>query len=471
MTTIQQIETTQVTTLPRIKMKEKLGFGAFSTASNVVYQFRSLYYLFFLTNVLMLDVKWAGYIATIGMFWDAINDPMVGFWAANHRFKNGEHFRPMALWFALPWAVTIVLMFTNFGVGRTATIVIAIAIYLLFELFNTFVGIPYNSMAGLATDLDEDRRSINVFRNLGGGVGSAIGAVACLPLLRLFGGLDAKGNLNPDGGSRGFFLVAVVMGLVCIIGCLAHYFTTRERVEPIADEEEHLSFRRILGMLLRSRIWVLNTLYILCYGVINLMLMSSITYYATYILGSTAAATMIQAAYLVASLLSSFLVSPIDKAIGRKKTMILAAFFFILGKIWFVIDPFSIGAIYVNAVSVGIAVTITFVMFNTNRNNIVDLIEWKEGRRLDSMVSTVDNLASKSATAMATLAMTHVLSLKGFDSTLNVQPDAVVRSINAFLGWVPMIIGGIMLLIVSFMNIEEEMNTMHQEKKAAGLGS
>jgi Na+/melibiose symporter-like transporter len=72
---------------------------------------------------------------------------------------------------------------------------------------------------------------------------------------------------------------------------------------------------------------------------------------------------------------------------------------------------------------------------------------------------------------MATLAMTHVLSLKGFDSTLNVQPDAVVRSINAFLGWVPMIIGGIMLLIVSFMNIEEEMNTMHQEKKAAGLGS
>ena len=39
-----------------IKLPEKLGFCAVSTASNVVYQFKSLYYLFFLTNVLFLDV-------------------------------------------------------------------------------------------------------------------------------------------------------------------------------------------------------------------------------------------------------------------------------------------------------------------------------------------------------------------------------------------------------------------------------
>ena len=180
--------------LPRIRFPEKLGFCTFSTASNVVYQFKSLYYLFFLTNVLKIDVFVAGVILTIGTIWDAINDPIIGFWAVNHKFKTGERCRPLAIWFAIPWAITVVLLFTDFNVVPKLTVVLSLVIYLVFELFNTLVGIPYNSMAGLATNLDADRRSINVYRNLGGCFGSGIGAVACLPLLKLFGGLDAGGG-------------------------------------------------------------------------------------------------------------------------------------------------------------------------------------------------------------------------------------------------------------------------------------
>ena len=77
-----------------IKAVEKIGFGTFSTASNVVYQFKSLYYLLFLTNVIGINVVHAGMIIAIGTVWDAINDPMVGYWAVNHTFKNGEKCRP-----------------------------------------------------------------------------------------------------------------------------------------------------------------------------------------------------------------------------------------------------------------------------------------------------------------------------------------------------------------------------------------
>ena len=84
-------------TIPRLKFPEKFGFFTFSTASNVVYQFKSLYYLFFLTNVLKIDVLAAGLILTIGTIWDAINDPLIGFWSVNHKFKNGERCRPFAL--------------------------------------------------------------------------------------------------------------------------------------------------------------------------------------------------------------------------------------------------------------------------------------------------------------------------------------------------------------------------------------
>ncbi len=456
--------------LPRIRLSEKLGFCTFSTASNIVYQFKSIYYLFFLTNVLKIDVLIAGTILTIGTVWDAINDPLIGFWSVNHKFRSGERCRPMALWFSVPWAITVVLLFTDFSLVPTATVVVAILAYIVFETFNTFVAIPYNSMAGLATNLDADRRSINVFRNLGGCLGSGIGAVACLPLLKLFGGLDDKGNLIDGKSARGFLLTAIVMGVICIAGCLVHYFTTKERVKPIKSDEEKLSVPVVTKMLFKNRSFVLNMLYILCYGVVNLLLMSCITYYATYIIGSTGAATIIQAVYLVVSVGVSFLVGPIDNRLGRKKTMLLAALIGIVGKIWFIIDPFSLGAIYVNAITAGVAITIAFVMFNTNRNNIVDLIEWSDGRRLDSLVSTADNLIAKLGTAGATLGITAVLSANGFDAKLEdvglSQPDSAIGAICFLLGWAPFIFSALMFLIVLFLPIEAETKKMHEERNA-----
>ncbi|MDD4312007.1 MAG: MFS transporter, partial [Eubacteriales bacterium] len=151
---------------------------------------------------------------------------------------------------------------------------------------------------------------------------------------------------------------------------------------------------------------------------------------------------------------------------GRKKTMLLAAVLFILGKIWFVINPFSLGAIYVNAISVGIAITITFVMFNTNRNNIVDLIEWQSGRRLDSLVSTADNLASKLAVAGATQLVAVALSANGFNANLTEQPANAIATINAVLGWVPMAVAAVMLVVILFLNIEKDTKNMLEEKAA-----
>lgn len=146
--------------------------------------------------------------------------------------------------------------------------------------------------------------------------------------------------------------------------------------------------------------------------------------------------------------------------------MLFAAALFILGKIWFVINPFSIGAIYVNAITVGIAITITFVMFNTNRNNIVDIIEWQSGRRLDSMVSTADNLASKLAVAGATQLVAVALSVNGFDANLKTQPAGAIHTINAILGWIPMLVAAVMMVVIFFLNIEDDTKKMIEEKAA-----
>lgn len=440
----------------KIGLGEKLGFCAFSGSNNIVYQFKSLYFLFFLTNVVKINVFWAGTIFTIGMIWDAINDPLIGYFAVNRKFKNGESVRSFALWYSIPWAATVVLLFTDFGATEVISIIVSLVVYLAFEVFNTFVGIPYNSMAGLATNRDSDRRSINVFRNLGGCIGSAVGAVACMPLLKIFGALDGTGNLKPDTAAFGFLMVAVVMGVIIVAGSFTHYFTTRERVKQISEESARMSIKMVLGMLFRCKSWIFNTIYIICYMVINMLLMTCLTYYATYVLGSTAAAMPLQAVYLAAYLLTSFFVGAVDKKLGRRKTMMLGALIAIIGKIWFIIAPAAPGSIYLNAVTVGIAVTFAFVLFNTNRNNIVDIIEADNGRRIDSMIASADNLASKLAVAGATQLVAILLANAGYDAKLAVQPVAAINVINNMLGWAPGIVSVVMLVSAYFLPIEKE---------------
>lgn len=59
------------TEIEPIGLAEKLGFGTFSAASNVVFNFKDLFYLFFLTNVMGLKIAHAGIITAVGILWDA----------------------------------------------------------------------------------------------------------------------------------------------------------------------------------------------------------------------------------------------------------------------------------------------------------------------------------------------------------------------------------------------------------------
>lgn len=447
---------------PKMPFREKAGFAAFSASNNIVYQFKSLYYLFFLTNVLGIGIGLAGTVFAIGTIWDAVNDPLIGYAALNHTFKSGEKIRPYILT-SVPWAFSIVLLFAAFRGSEAIKVAAALVIYFVFEALNTYCGIPYNSMGAVATNRDEDRRSLNVYRNIGGCLGTAIGALACLPLLRLFGAMDAAGNLT-DGAKRGFILTASVMGVICIIGAAIHYFTTKERVHQAEENEERIPFKEVVRMLTRSNSFLRNTLYIICYGCSNTLLLTSLTYYATYVLGSTSAATGIQAVYLAVSLIMSVFVSMIDKRLGRRKTMMFGAVFYIISKVWFIFAPANRIAMFVNAAGVAVGVAITFVMFNTNRNNIVDLIEEKEGRRLDSMVSTVDNLAAKLAQSLVTWLIGVTLAAAGYNAELTIQPPAVITTLNALIGVVPMLFGVAMFFVVRGFKIEEEIKALNEKR-------
>lgn len=440
----------------KVKFKEKFGFLTYSMSLNISYNLKGMYYLTFLTLVLGIDVGVAGTMLMIGTIWDAINDPLIALYCNNHTFKNGEKIRPYTLYCCVPWAISLVLVFIDLHLNPQTYFFVGLAIYFIFEGLYTFLCIPYNSLASVSTHDDSDRKSINAFRSLGGVLGTGIGAVAILPIIKLFGGLKDHKVWNASDAPA-FTKAAVVLGLVCIIGALFHYFTSCERIKQDPDNEKKIGFIEAYKRLFKCKSWILNMAYILCYGVINALIMNNINYYASFILGSSSLALPIQAVYLVFALIIAIITPKIDAVLGRKKTMLFAALIQIIGKIPFILNPGSIINVFINAATFAIGATITFVMFNTNRNNITDILEYQNGFRMDSMVGAGDNLITKLAEAGSNKLMTASLAAAGFLSTASVQSASAQKAITSLMGVVPTIFAILSVVVIIFMDVNKEL--------------
>ena len=450
-----------------IGLLEKLGFMSFSASTNIVFNFKSTYYKFFLTSILLIDPVAASNMALVSTFWDIANDPLIGVWADNIRFKSGEKVRPWLKYIAVPYAVGMVLLFTDFGVSERWDIILGLTVFFFYEIVNTFRGIPYNGMGALASPNDEGRKSINAFRSLGACIGSGIGAVAVPMIVKAFGGLKDHKVIN-SSDSPAIFKSAMFMGVLIILGCLLHYFTTKERVRQVSDNTEKVGIVDTYKMLFRCKSWVRNMFYVMCYGVSTCLLTSSITYYCAYVLNNSSLATPIMAAYLAASIVFSIITPRIDSLLGRKKAMGLAAILQVVGKIPFILAPNSIINAFINAVFTGMGLTMTFVLFNTNRNAISDIVEVQNGRRMDAMVSTGDTLVSKIAEAAVDKLFLVALAAAGFSAKLAdeglLQNIATQNTINALLGWIPALVGILMFICCIGIDTDKELREAIAEK-------
>ena len=442
-----------------VGMPERLGFLGFSASSNIVSIFRSTYYKYFLTSVLLINPIAVSNMVLIGSIWDIVNDPLLGVWANNIHFKSGEKVRPWIKYIAIPFPIGMVLLFTDFGVNERWDIILAMVVFFFYEIANTFRGIPYNGMGGLASNDDTDRKTINAYRSLGACLGSGIGSV-CVPMIvKMFGGLrDHKVINSSDAGAM--FKSACLMGVLIFIGSMLHYCTTKERVKQVSDKEENIGIIDTYKMLFKCRSWVANMLYVMMYGISIGIMTSAITYYSAYVLNDSSKATLIMAVYLVASLIMSVVTPKIDNVIGRKKTMGVAALLLVIGKIPFILSPLNMAFTYLNAFTSGVGVTMSFIMFNTNRNNISDIVEVQNGRRLDTMVSTGDNLASKIAEAAVDKLFLVLLAAAGFNAALadigQTQNKPTQNMICALLGWIPALIAVVMFFITQRIDTQKE---------------
>jgi len=446
----------------KIGFGEKLGHGAFSISCNIVIQFVVTFVLFFYTDVFGIPPAAAGMILAVGMVWDGLTDPIVANFSDNRRFKNGDRVRPLMKYVCVPLTIVTIIIFTPIALSPTLSIVYCLIIYLMYDSLTTLLRLPSFALPTLATNDQPDRLSLNTYISGGATLGAVLASVLCWPLVRLFSGTDAAGNLvNPQ---IGFPLTAAVIGGFVIGGSLWCYFTSKERVRPKKEDEEKLNLLRSFKLVITNHNFRWNAGFSTLYFVNNSLLTTTLVYYCIYVFNDPGLVTLVMAIFAIGSILALPVIRRIDQKLGRRRAMMLGAFLIIISKIPFVLFPYNVITMYINAFIMGLSVALNIVTFSVTRAEVADHIEHVHNRRIDSMVVNFNGLANKCGTALTILAIGLVLQFSGYQAHLSVQPQSVTTSLIGIIGWAPIVLSAVMLFCASKITIEDVVNQMNMEE-------
>jgi GPH family glycoside/pentoside/hexuronide:cation symporter len=195
------------------------GSGEFGFAS--IGMMRSVFYAFYLTDVVGLDPRLASFGALVGLIWDSINDPLVGILSDRVRSRWGRR-RPFLLIFAVPFALSFVLLWSAPAWDSEVALLIYVTLsFMLVDTLSTLISIPYLSLTPELTPDYDERTALSGYRSIFQLV-AGLAVVVAAPMI-----VDAaiEHGLSQQ---RGFMLAGALFGALGMIPYLLIFFTVRE---------------------------------------------------------------------------------------------------------------------------------------------------------------------------------------------------------------------------------------------------
>ena len=213
--------------------KRKLGYCTGIISESIVYNVYYVHYLYFLTEIAGLDSALAGTISLISVFWDAVTDPVIGYYVD----KPGADKRKFMLRAIFPLFLTFLGIFIPIGnSGNLVKFIFYTVLTMCFWLFYTLYTIPYYAVVADITEDYDERTSIRGLASLINTFPIAGGAIAPAVLPELFIGMGLSLTM-------GWELMAVIIGIISLIfGLIAvkslRSVNTRAREPEKKDEEK-----------------------------------------------------------------------------------------------------------------------------------------------------------------------------------------------------------------------------------------
>ncbi len=425
--------------------KQRIGYGIGDIAICFYWSGVGLYLLYFYTDIVGISPYLAGWIYAMGIAWDAITDPFMGYLAERTVSKKGKY-RPFIFFGTVPLALSFVLLFwippfTGFSLFLSLLI-----INILHRTCFTIVSVPYSSLTPRLSSDSEERTKLTTARMIGASFGTLLMSSLGFPLINYFGQNNESVGILYLSGIAGFFAVIILY---------ATYFSVREN----STQEEKIAYpslkKLILSVTKNYPFWIVFS-SILILGSTTIMFNKNLIYYIKYALDLHD----YQGLVLGLSGLSSFASIPfwsfISLKLGKRNTwqisMTLLLFAFML---FYLYQINTLTELIFIVCLIGLASGAGGVLFWSMLPDTIEYGEWISGIRSESSLYGFMTFAQKSSIAVAALLLGILLTFIDFAPN-EVQKTETLNGLKNIMSIIPALGIAFSILLMYFYPISSK---------------
>ena len=413
----------------------RAGYGIGDYAICLYWSGIGLYLLYFYTDVVGISPILAGWIYALGIGWDAITDPFMGYLAERTKTKMGSY-RPFIYYGSIPLALSFVLLFWIPPFEGTALFLFLILVNLIHRSCFTIVSVPYSSLTARITNDSNERTKLTTARMISASFGTLSMSALAFPLIAYFGGADE---------AFGFLWLAIISGLIAVTLLSVTVYSVREKIDEIVTSNlpNFVSITKTVAT--NYPFWIVFGC-ILILGSTGVMFNKNLIYFVKYGLELHEYQGLILGVSSGASFLSLPFWAYLALKIGKRETWLISMTIAFIGLLLFFYYPIaSLNELLILLALIGVGNGAGGVLFWSMLPDTVEYGEWKSGIRTESSLYGFMTFAQKSSIAVAALILGFLLSGIGFEPN-QIQSEETISGMKFMMSWIP--ICGIIISLV-----------------------
>lgn len=426
----------------KVGLGEKISYGFGNLAGNLLLTTANTFISFFYTDVAGIAVATVGFILLAGRILDGVADLTMGVIVDKTRTKYGKA-RPWLLWLAIPYAVSLMLMFTAPNLGTSGKVIYAFITYIFAMLMFTGTATPYNVLSALISQDQKDRSQLSSSRSSFGFLGALILSIITMPLVKCFG-----------NGKKGWFILATVYGVASVLLFFMCFKNTKERAYD-QKQAADFSIKDGLKTLFKNKYWAIVVSSILI-TFVSSGLGGVNVYYAQYVLGNANYVGVIGTASFLPIIVGSFLASPILSKFGKRNTAVGGMILTIVGSLIMVIAPTSFTAIIVGLVVKGLGSAGFLVSGFAMLGDTVEYGQWKNGIRIEGLTFAAEGFAEKVGTGLGGAVLGLILAWGGYIGGKAAQSASAIAAMKVAFIYAPVVISIITAVLLYFYDLDKK---------------
>ena len=411
----------------KLPARTKFFYGIGDLGNATVNSAIQFFLMKFYTDAALVVPALAGSALLIGKIWDAINDPLAGWYTDKAKSRFGKR-RVFMIFGAIPLGISIALLWFVPAADRVATFVWIALTFMLFDTLWTFTNVPYYALTSELTD-DYDERSALISYRMALAVPAYLVGAALTPAIV---GLFALQR-------TGYAFIGIAYGVLAAAALLISAAGIRERgVAAVAPSEA--SPIRSFGIALRNKpfLWLCGA-----YLVMNIafaFMKTLMAYFIEYQLLMKEQTSLVMGLMLICVTISipfwKWLGQKMDKGPAYGLGMAIGA---LAIAVTFFLPHQQTPLVYLVAAVGGLGLAAQWIFPWSMVADVADFDRAETGQQRSGMYYGVWGLATKTSEAFALAAVGWILTGVGYVPNVEQTPQALL-GIRAFFGLIPAVI-------------------------------